>query len=168
MIAQGRLVVALGICVLAGALAWLVVRGPTNLERLQAQPELGLRFPGAIVVATGGIDADYKKDSVHPAAAWVQAGSSASVEAVIQFFESGPEASGWQRGAGASIIGSQWDVQVCGWHRSDTELRLGFWKPASWAQQHPGEPTYESIYDLRLIDGPPEVLFDEPCWQPRS
>jgi hypothetical protein len=128
---------------------------PTDFERLQAQPEFSLFYPGSIVVEQGGYGRGFMVPS---AAVWRLLSTDASQEDVLAFYRDALGKRGWEVGAGAELVIDRGrETQACGWHTNTTTLRLALLNMDEFRRIYSSDARFATAYRLGLFDEPPSA-----------
>lgn len=147
-------VLSLGLLVAAAVQIRGVVDRVT-VSSLDARPESFVIFPGSVLLRRGGHEAN----SESPAGNWQQFGSQASPGAIAAFYEAESSTRGFLPGGGSSSIPMTVELAVCAWHNEELVIRVSFWELDEFHERYPSDPSFPTIYDLRLID---VVLYSDP------
>lgn len=132
--------------------AIVAVNRPSDYERLQAQPEFSLFFPGSVVVEQGGSGTGFMNPTAHT---WRMLGTTASADEVLTFYRDALMERGWELGGGGVMaIDRPRETKACGWHTNETTLRLGFRDIDEYRKVYPGNAGYATVYELGLFSQP--------------
>lgn len=141
-----------------GIRAWSE-RNPTPQDRLWASEEASLYAPGSTLLRSGGRGPTFESSAlVH-----LQLATEASADYVLAFYVQELAARGWLTGGGSSVIGVDFESQVCAWHDGSRILRLSFWRQDRWQEAYPDDP-HVTVYEIALI-GRTRSRTEPACWK---
>jgi hypothetical protein len=146
------LIRAVSLALLAVAVVYVIfqVTRPSEVERLQAQPEFSLYYPGSVLLREGGNGPSWMGVVAHT---WRRIRTDAAEDVVLAFYREELRDRGWLTSGGSTVILHEpFETRACAWHNSEMILRLSFLNVDEVVKFHPEDADAVTIYELGLFD----------------